>query len=118
MIVVDGFCGGNFTGGVGRVVDFGVVAPVDVFGDGGAFGLGFQVLEDCELLCGVVGTGRLAVDVIELEVGGGQVGIQRRCFFEFLDGFGVAARGAVESADLIVGNRLVGVEFGQLLELG
>ncbi len=63
--------GGDGRGRARGIVDFGVIAPVDVFGDGCAFGFGFQILENRELLRGVVGAGGLAIDVVELEVRGG-----------------------------------------------
>ena len=108
---------GSAGGRGGRVVDFGVVAPFDIFGDGGAFGLLLETLELGERLGGFGGLAGLAIEIVKLKAGRGQEGIEGGGFFELGAGIGGAILQAVERAELVMRNGFVGDERDEALKL-
>jgi hypothetical protein len=84
---------GRRGGGARRIVKLGEGAPLDVLGDGGAFGVLLQLLEGRELAGGVGLAAGGAVQVVKLEMGGGEQRVQLRRALELGDGLRSAPEG-------------------------
>jgi len=104
-------------GGTRRIVDLGIIAPVDIFGDGGAFLLLLELLKGLKFASGVGGAAERAIEVEELEVGSGEEGVESDGFFKLRGGFGVVALLLEEGSELIVRDGFFGREFEHAFEL-
>src|SRR5581483_1310225 len=103
---------------VNGVVDFGVIAPLHVLGNGSAFLLFLELLKRGELSGGIFALSALAVKIIELEMRSGEVGIEPRGRFELLAGEVVVTGLLIKDAQVVVRDRLVGDQFGHLHKFG
>ncbi len=99
------------------IVDFGIVAPIDIFRSSRAFLLFFQTLKVCQHLLGIGLASCNPVGIEKLESRGGEIRVEFCCLFEFDNRFGLFPLIFQKNADVVVRHRFVGNELGELLEL-